>query len=349
MQSRARVTAPQFTRVFVLKCDTPALVSISQVGWQSRGDSLRQKEEKAMTVPQVTGAAGAATVAMGTGSARAVIDAAGATHVGRQRRRNEDAYLIATLQRSMLIHDASPEAARGWLTGEPAGSLLIVADGMGGHAGGDIASWVAVQTIAGYVLNVMPWATRQHAAASVRDPSASLPEVREQLSSAIIASDSTVKSTGIRTGTPQMGTTLTAAFVIWPMLYVAHVGDSRCCLLRSGKLNRLTTDHTLAQQVTERSPGIADVPFAWHSMLWNSLGGSGEVPQPQITKTTLELDDLVLLCSDGLTKHVSDEEIAALLTPPRPNADRCAALIQRANDAGGTDNITAVLATFRTE
>jgi serine/threonine protein phosphatase PrpC len=287
---------------------------------------------------------GGATVAMS--SPRPQIDAAGATHVGRQRRRNEDAYFIATLQRSMVVHDASPEAARGWLAGEPAGSLLIVADGMGGHAGGDMASWIAVQTIAGYVLNVMPWAT-QRSPVETRDPSASLPEVRQELSSALIVGDSTVKSTGARAGTPQMGTTLTAAFILWPILYVAHVGDSRCCLLRGGKLSHLTTDHTLAQQIADASPEPTDVPFAWHSMLWNSLGGSGEIPKPQITKSYLESGDLLLLCSDGLTKHVPDEDIVSILSQNRTNADRCAELIQRANDGGGSDNVTVVLASVR--
>lgn len=275
------------------------------------------------------------------------IEAAGATHVGLKRRRNEDAYLIATLQRSMLVHDASPEAARGWLAGDAAGSLLIVADGMGGHAGGDVASRVAVQTIAGYVLNIMPWVNERHQDARARAPSASLPEVREQLSSALIVGDSTVKSTGVRAGTPQMGTTLTAAFLLWPILYVAHVGDSRCYLLRAGTLNRLTTDHTLAQQFADQSQEPTEVPFSWHNMLWNSLGGSEEVPKPQITKTSLAVGDLLLLCSDGLTTHVSDQEIAALLASNRPNAERCNELIQRANDNGGSDNITVVIASVQ--
>ena len=92
-------------------------------------------------------------------NAHATIDAAGVTSVGRGRAINEDAYLIATLQRSMIVHDASPEAARGWLPGGSAGTLLMVADGMGGQGGGDVASRVAVNAVASYLLNVMPWPT----------------------------------------------------------------------------------------------------------------------------------------------------------------------------------------------
>src|SRR5262245_44193114 len=142
---------------------------------------------------EAIGAAPASTA----GASLPVLDAAGATNVGRHRQRNEDAYLIASLQRSMLLHDASPEAAAGWFAGESAGTLLIVADGMGGHASGDVASRVAIETIAGYVLNVMPWAARGQTGepreplpndGAPHEPRNSLPGLREELSSAIIAS-----------------------------------------------------------------------------------------------------------------------------------------------------------------
>jgi len=278
-----------------------------------------------------------------TTPAPVALDAAGLTDVGRKRERNEDAYLIATLQRSMIVHDASPAEARGWLAGQAAGTLLVVADGMGGMGGGELASRVAVETVTEYLLNVMPWATRRMDSAT-RDASLSLPDVREQLSSALVMGDATVKSTGARTGTPNMGSTLTAALIIWPLLYVAHVGDSRCNLLRSGRLTRLTTDHTLAQQFVEQSSGTEQVPDGWHNILWNSLGGSHDVARPQITKYQLARGDLVLLCSDGLTKHVSDEDIVATLLRESTNRARCEQLVAQANDAGGTDNVTVLVA-----
>ena len=274
----------------------------------------------------------------------ATLVASGATHIGQHRHRNEDAYLIATLQRSMVLHDASPGAARGWLAGQPAGTLLVVADGMGGMGSGDVASHVAVETVSSYLLNVMSWAAKKEAAQESRERSVTLPDVREQLSSAIAVGDETVKSAGMQIGAPDMGTTLTIALVSWPVLYVAHVGDSRCYLLRSGQLSRLTTDHTLAQQLAEQSGGERQAPESWHHVLWNSLGGHA-LPEPQICKHLLELDDVLLLCSDGLTYHVGDPQIAEILSREQTNPARCEALIAAANQLGGMDNITVVVAT----
>jgi serine/threonine protein phosphatase PrpC len=278
---------------------------------------------------------GSTTPALGS------IEASGLTNVGRQRPVNEDAYLIATLQRSMVVHDASPAEARGWFAGSSAGTLLVVADGMGGQGGGDVASRVAIDTVASYLLNVMSW-TSGMAPALARDR-ASLPGMREQLASALVVGDSTVKTAAAGSPTPAMGTTLTMALVLWPVLYVAHVGDTRCYLLRSGKLTRLTTDHTLAQKIATVAVPI-DPESQLNHVLWNSLGGSAEIPQPEMAKIELALGDRLLLCSDGLTKHVSDEQIAACLTAEEPNAARCARLVEHANAGGGSDNVTVVVA-----
>ena len=272
------------------------------------------------------------------------MDAAGATDAGRARPINEDAYLIAALQRSMVVYDASPEAARGWLSGGSAGTLLMVADGMGGEGGGDVASRVAVNAVASYLLNVMTWPTAP-ARAPIPHENPSSPGVRDQLSSALVVGDSTVKTTAANTATPRMGTTLTMALVLWPDLYVAHVGDTRCYLFRSGQLKRLTTDHTVAEMVRANAAEPVEVASQLHHTLWNSLGGSAELPKPEIAKLELELGDVLLLCSDGLTKHVTDEEIRALLSTEEPNRARCAKLVERANAEGGSDNVTVVVAT----
>lgn len=271
------------------------------------------------------------------------IEAAGATDIGCVRPRNEDAYLIATLQRSMIVHDSNAEARRGWLTGDAAGTLLVVADGMGGMGGGSTASRVAVQTISNYLLNVMPWVTARKDASAGRASLSSVPSVRDQLSSAVVMSDSTVRSTGASVGEPRMGTTLTMALVLWPMLYVAHVGDSRCYLLRSGVLTRLTTDHTIAQQIEDQGVAPLGADSGLHHLLWNSLGGS-EIAKPQTTKLRLEPADVLLLCSDGLTLHVSEDEIARTIATPERAEAICSKLVERAKAAGGSDNVTAVIA-----
>ncbi len=267
------------------------------------------------------------------------IDAAGATDVGRVRNVNEDSFLIATLQRSVVVQDASP-GARGWFSGEPAGTLLVVADGMGGQGGGDVASRVGVETVVTYLLNTMPWKALPSAGAQ----RTSLPGVREELSSALVAGDETVKSAGASTGVPHMGTTLTMAFVLWPVMYVAHVGDTRCYLWRAGQLKCLTTDHTLAQKMAEMSKEPVDAGSPLNHVLWNSLGGSDELPCPDISRVELAVGDVILLCSDGLTKHVDDARVAQVLAAGGPCATRAAKLVELANQAGGSDNVTALVA-----
>jgi len=243
----------------------------------------------------------------------------------------------------MLVHDASP-VARGWFTGESAGTLLVVADGMGGQGGGDIASQVAVSTVVNHLLNCMPWATARLPTSSPPSHSPSLPGVRDQLISAMAEGDSTVRVAGAQSGVPQMGTTLTLALVLWPVAYVAHVGDSRCYLMRDGQLGRLTTDHTLAQKLSEVSPNSVDATSRLHHILWNSLGASDDLPQPEIQRLALQAGDTLLLCSDGLTKYVSDQQLARMLSGEASAEQRCAMLVERANAAGGADNVTAVVA-----
>ena len=273
-----------------------------------------------------------------TGNVR--IEAAGLTDVGQHRDTNEDAFLIATLQRTLVIHDASP-AARGWIQGEPAGTLLIVADGMGGMGGGDRASDTAVTSVTQYLLNVMPW-TQIRATSCA--PQASGNHWREELSSALVAGDQSVKAVGAQTSTPFMGTTLTMAFVIFPCLYVAHVGDTRCYLLRAGKLRALTTDHNMAQKLAEESGGTIQPPAHFQDLLWNSLGASDHLPRPDVSKLELETGDSLLLCSDGLNKHVTDERIENVLANGKSCAARSAELVELANAEGGTDNVTVVVA-----
>jgi protein phosphatase len=174
--------------------------------------------------------------------------------------------------------------------------------------------------------------------------SQSLPDIRAELDHALAIGDSEVQSAGVERAMPGMGTTLTLAYVAFPRLYVSHVGDSRCYLFRNNALSRLTTDHTLAEQLRQsgRPAGVSQ----WDHVLWNALGGGEAGVKPEIHRVILEPGDAILLSSDGLTKHVPDETIAALLGQMSDATTACRQLVDAANAGGGSDNVTVVVARF---
>lgn len=276
------------------------------------------------------------------------LDVAGLTHVGRERQRNEDQYLIATLQRSLLVRDTSIKAeALRWLPAASDGTVLLVADGMGGTDDGDVASSVAVRAIGEYLCNLPQLAGGTPS--SVRARQGTLPGVREGLESALVEGDAEVRRAAAQTAlSEEMGTTVTIAYLLWPLLYVAHAGDSRCYLFRAGELEQITTDHTLAQKFREHSSLPIGEDSPWHHALWNVLGGGqAGALEPEIHRLLLEPDDVVLLCSDGLTKHVSDQAMAEAVAGEPTSADACARLVTLANEGGGSDNVTVVVARRR--
>ncbi len=277
------------------------------------------------------------------------LEAGGLSDVGRERERNEDQFLIATLQQTMNVIDTSvSSAALRWLPSGGKGILMLVADGMGGTGSGDVASSVAVRTITNYLCNVVP-ATQAVVPSESPLRQATIPGMRQGLKQALERGDDEVRRAAESTGTSDtMGTTLTMAYVRWPHLYVAHVGDSRCYLYRDDELFQLTTDHTLAEQLRERTKLEVDDSSPWHHVLWNALGG-GETPsaEPQIIRRKLLPSDGLLLCSDGLNKHVTDEEIALALQAADNAEDACKRLVAMANADGGEDNITVLVARSR--
>ncbi len=147
-----------------------------------------------------------------------------------------------------------------------------------------------------------------------------------------------------------MGTTLTLAYVAWPRLFVLHVGDTRCYLMRRGELRQITRDHTMASQLVEQGnlqkKDLETSP--WSNVLWNALGGGGREVVPEFHSTTLEPGDILVLCSDGLNKHVDDGEIRNIVELESEPAAACRSLIDLANYRGGTDNTTVIVARFET-
>lgn len=226
------------------------------------------------------------------------IEAVGLTDVGRMRERNEDSLLV-----------------------DPAASLFIIADGMGGHAAGDVASQTAVEAFAASfnethnVLVAMQAANRAVLERGMSDPS--------------------------KTG---MGTTMTAFTIVNDNLFGAHVGDSRLYLWRHGALTQVTRDHTVAQEMID-SNALTKREAMQHpmsAMLTRSLGSRMHVDADLLDRK-LQLDDLLLFCSDGLTSMVSDDELCAILEHDLPLGTLAMELVDAANVRGGHDNVSVGL------
>lgn len=270
------------------------------------------------------------------------MDSHGTTHPGRVRESNEDQFLVADLTKAMAVRQTSlPADDHARLFGAPPGHLLAVADGLGGQAGGRRASGLAVRALARYVLDTLPWFFRTREGEEgdlAEDLRAALGECQRAVEEA--AGDSPEHR--------RMGTTLTLAYVQWPRLYVVHAGDSRCYLLRGTRLHRITRDHTVAQQLVDQGAMTAEqaAESRWSHVIWNCIGGGKHELNPDVHKAVLDPGDVLLLCTDGLTKHVPDGRIAEVLGGAGGVAELARQLVREANSAGGSDNVTAVVARF---
>lgn len=264
------------------------------------------------------------------------------SHTGAVRANNEDAYLVARFDRQM----------RPLLTNLPAGYIpdryadagygFLVADGMGGHAGGEVASRTAISALVDLALRTPDWIMRIDED-SAREVLARMDQRIQQVEQTLIDlthTDATLSG---------MGTTMTLACSLGADLFIAHIGDSRAYLLREGRLHRLTRDHTVAQALADAGaigPESVDTHPMRH-VLTHVIGTKGEKAQAELGMLRLIDGDEVLLCSDGLTEVVTDEAIVRALQKRGPAADACNALIEMALDAGGPDNVTVVLARYR--
>jgi len=236
-----------------------------------------------------------------------------ACDIGRRRRNNED-YVLA-------CEPAAPSLQ------QSKGHLYIVADGIGGGAGGEIASRFAALAVAYHYYQTPA------------------PPHRSLYLAVARANDSLHRYAHTHARLATMGTTIVCAAVYNERLYIVHVGDSRAYLLRDGYLQPLTEDHNLAAQLA-REGIITRQQASQHPqrhLLLRSLGGESSV-LPDSVEMRLQPRDGVILCSDGLTRHVDEAEIGAICTDkPDPN-DAVQALVALANERGGLDNIAVVLA-----
>lgn len=265
------------------------------------------------------------------------IDVYGLTHRGKVRPTNQDHFLIGALRKQMnVVLTSLPGGHVMSQDQERLAFLAMVADGVGGTAGGEEASRLAVEAVTEYVTQ----ATHCYYAADPADPDAF---TRALEAAARQVHDDIVRR---QEGDPErqhMATTLTLWIGVWPRAYLLHVGDSRCYLLREGRLMQLSRDQTLAQELVDR--GVFRRSEALRTPLANVLSSAlgGPETAPVVTAMQQDWSNVGLLCSDGLTKHVSDERIRERLASLTSARSACENLLQDALDAGGTDNITVVV------
>lgn len=265
------------------------------------------------------------------------IDVYGMTHVGKVRKSNQDHFLLCSLHKQMEIHGTSlPNPEQLPLRGERLAFMAFVADGVGGHAAGEEASRIALEAVARYVTQSMQ--------CYYTNDSHQEHQFLEELTDSVMVCHQQVtteaESSPERKG---MATTLTLAIVVWPWAYVVQVGDSRCYQLRDGELIQLTRDQTVAQELYDK--GVLSTAEAmdskWAHVLASAIGGPEATPV--INRIAMQRDDVLMLCSDGLTGYVPEEQIRRRLVEMESSQQVAEALIADALEGGGGDNITVVV------
>jgi protein phosphatase len=270
------------------------------------------------------------------------LDLFGLTHPGRVRTENQDHFLVGTVHPEVVVHGTSlADTDRLPLRGQRLATMLLVADGVGGQEGGSEASRLATEAITAYVSSTL----RCYHAAGTSDDQVFLDALR---TAALKAHETVSVESAIR-GHARMATTLTLGVVVWPWLYVLQVGDSRAYFCCNGVLRQVTRDQTMAQDLVDEgvlpADRIADSPF--NHVLSSAIGGSSATPV--VTRIDIRgAGPVILLCSDGLTKHVSDQEIQQHILAMQSSEQLCHALLDLTLERGGSDNVTLVVGRVRT-
>jgi serine/threonine protein phosphatase PrpC len=265
------------------------------------------------------------------------LDFHGLTHKGLVRDENQDHFLISSLRRQVVVHQSSLPEEDDQSSNERLALLAVVADGVGSSIMGGEASKQAVEKILTYVT--------ASASCFYRTEEGNESELTDALSKAALRVHADVARERAA-GPPEargMATTLTVWLGVWPYAYLLQVGDSRCYIFRNDSLTQISRDQTMVQELVDA--GVLTRTQALRSPMANVLSSAigGEEALPVVTRLEQGWDAVGLLCSDGLTKHVSDEQIAARLRTMTSAKQVAEALLQDALDAGGTDNITIVV------
>jgi serine/threonine protein phosphatase PrpC len=250
---------------------------------------------------------------------------AGLSDVGRVRAINEDSFVIATIDPSSALVASGHPVEVGM---QPV--LLAVSDGMGGHNAGEVASGLTLDALL----------------ASLRDRGSTSNEVATWLQAAAAAANAAVRMAGKTRGREGMGATLTAGLSIGGTLYIGEVGDSRAYLVRERRLRQLTRDQSLVQALVDSGAMTAEAAKTSprKNVILQAIGIQDRVDLV-VTKLELRRGDRILICCDGVSNTLTDDELTAALVENAPLAG-CDRLIALANEQGGRDNLTAIVAHY---
>ena len=234
--------------------------------------------------------------------------ASGLTDVGRERDHNEDTFLVD----------------------EELG-LFIVADGMGGHLAGEVASALARDTIAESVKH-----------ATTGEEAGKAPRLASLDAAIRLANQRVVREGQANRKQKGMGTTVVAMITDGDAVGIAHAGDSRCYRLREGALKRMTRDHSLIEELGGDDPAVMAALASYSNVITRALGTAADTA-PDVRREAAQVGDIFLICSDGLCGPVDDAAMERLLTEGGTLPELCTKLIGEANERGGPDNISVVL------
>jgi protein phosphatase len=266
------------------------------------------------------------------------LDVFGLTHPGRVRDSNADHFLIASFHRSMRVLATSLGEGSLPTTTDSRGVLMLVADGVSSLANAEDGSARAIDAIARSLLEMSEITSPTDQAREA--------QISERMRRFVAQAHDVLLRFAEQEG-GEAATTITAALAIWPRAFIAHAGDSRCYHLREGRLQRMTADQTMAQAMIDAGaiqPGSAAASRLGH-VLVSALGSSHL--DIQLTVTDLQRADRWLLCTDGLTKHVSEAEIGEALSRAAGADSICQHLVDLTLQRGAEDNVTVVVGKLR--
>lgn len=269
------------------------------------------------------------------------IDVAGLSDKGKVRDQNQDHFLVVRAGRyaetvaTSLPPGEIPERS------EDRGLLMMVADGMGGHLAGEVASRTVLVTLTRLILNHPEWALKvdEESAADIEDRAVERYRALDAVLAERMQADPALQG---------MGTTLTVAYSLGLDVFIAHAGDSRAYVLHGANLKQITRDHTYVQKLVDAGMMTPEVA-AGHRLrnaLTNVLGGKERSVDVELRRLRVAPGDRLLLCSDGLTGTMTDDEIAGILGGAAPAGDTCRRLVDLALERGAPDNVTVIVARF---